>query len=64
MDNSISSVGIFEPICISLEQQAENLFPMPLSNCKWLIARVEWKRKRWINERLASSDNKPNQPSL
>ena len=59
MDNSISSVRVLESIGYSLEQQAEKLFPMPLSNCKWLIARIEFKRKRWINERLASSDNKP-----
>lgn len=39
---------------MTLEQQAELLFPMPESKCKWLIARVEWKRKRWIASQLAS----------
>lgn len=39
---------------MTLEQQAELLFPMPESKCKWLIARVEWKRKRWISQQQSN----------
>jgi len=33
---------------MTLEQQAEKLFPMPLNPCAWVKARVIWKRERWI----------------
>lgn len=36
---------------MTLEQEAEIKFPMPSNPCKWVIARIQWKRKRWIEER-------------
>lgn len=44
-----------------LEQQAELLFPYPFKACVFVKKKINWKRSEWINERLASSDNKPNQ---
>lgn len=32
-----------------LEAKAEKLFPMPLNPCRWVRAKIEWKRQNWIN---------------
>lgn len=33
---------------MTLEQQAEIKFPMPVKPCVWVKARVLWLRERWI----------------
>ncbi len=35
---------------MSLEEQADIKYPMPKNPCVWVRARVEWKRKQWIEE--------------
>lgn len=32
-----------------LEAEAEKLFPMPVNPCRWIRAKIEWKRQQWIN---------------
>lgn len=36
---------------VDLEAEAEKLFPMPITSCKWAKAKVEWKRQQWINSK-------------
>lgn len=54
MDNS-NSIGEFD-----LAKLAEKEYPYPDKACTFVKAKINWLRKRWIQERLASSDNKPN----
>lgn len=44
-----------------LEQQAELLFPYPFKACIFVRKKINFFRERWVKERLASSNNKPNQ---
>ncbi len=32
-----------------LKKEAEKKYPMPVNPCSWVRAKIEWKRKEWIN---------------
>ena len=32
---------------MSLDEQAEKLFPYPDKACKWVKIKIDWKRDRW-----------------
>lgn len=35
-----------------LEAEAAKLFPMPVKPCRWVRAKIEWKRTQWINNKI------------
>lgn len=35
-----------------LQAKAEKLFPMPKNPCRWVRAKIEWKREQWINNQI------------
>lgn len=35
-----------------IEKEAEKLYPMPVKPCRWVRAKIEWKRQQWINNKL------------
>jgi hypothetical protein len=37
---------------ISLEQQAELLFPMPEKACAYKQMRIKWQREKWVKSQL------------
>ena len=39
-----------------LEAEAILLFPYP-SKCKWVRAKIDWKRDNWVKERLSPALN-------
>lgn len=35
-----------------LEKQAEELYPMPITSCRYMKMRCEWLRKRWVSSQM------------